>query len=68
MMGCIKLDPACQRGTVLYNALKRHNPMNERSQHPDTFHATDTHDRLYELFAVIFFILVLGVVAMYELQ
>jgi hypothetical protein len=42
--------------------------MNERSQHHDTYHATDTHDRLYELFAVVFFILVLGVVAMYELQ
>lgn len=43
--------------------------MNEHSQYPDVFDATETKARLYELIAVAcFIILAFAVVAMYELR
>jgi hypothetical protein len=67
--GRTKLDRACQGWGVRYNALRRRNPMNEHSQYPDVFDATETKARLYELIAVAcFIILAFAVVAMYELR
>lgn len=42
--------------------------MNDRSQQPDLFDVNETTKRLYDLLAVIGFILAVGVIALYELQ
>lgn len=42
--------------------------MNDHSQQPDLFDVNETTRRLYDLLAVICFILAVGVIALFELQ
>ena len=42
--------------------------MNDGSQSPDLFEASETNERLHQLLMVICFIFALGVVFMYELH
>lgn len=42
--------------------------MNDHSQQPDLFDTNETTHRLYDLLAVLCFILAVGVIALFELQ